>query len=96
MVKFFWGGGKPPQTPPPMGPGITLTPAPPLVYDGPRSYIHDCMLKVTKFSITSVDSGGCIQFVFRIQKGRENNKGFLTRLVVYLCVGVCIGVGTYF
>ena len=60
------------------------------VYDGPRSYIHDCMLKVTKFSITSMDFGGCIQFVFRIQKGRENNKGFLTRLVVYLCVGVCV------
>ena len=48
------------------------------------------MLRVTKFSITSMDLGGCIQFVFRIQKGRQNNKGFLTRLVVYLCVGVCI------
>ena len=40
------------------------------VYDGPRSYIHDCMLKVTKFSITSMDFGGCIKFFFRIQKGR--------------------------
>ena len=47
------------------------------------------MLRVTKFSITSMDFGGCIQFFFRIQKGRSNNKGFLTRLV-YLCVGVCV------
>ena len=48
------------------------------------------MLRVTnsKCSITSMDLGGCIQFVFRIQKARWNNKGFLTRLVVYLCGGV--------
>ena len=42
------------------------------VYDGPRSYIHDCMLKVTKFSITSMDFGGCIKFFFFFEYKRED------------------------
>ena len=41
------------------------------VYDGPRSYIHDCMLKVTKFSITSMDFGGCIKFFLNTKRKIE-------------------------